>query len=140
MGTSAFPSVFGGVHGLRGLEHEVLEFESFNKISVPIQGFIAYGHLVKKTIDFVDFFNALFQARIDSEDGSVHLHGGLHFFSDLPPSLNFSKMSVNIEKRGFLWKNTKKHFFNYQEMLHHRKLTIVMLKRYCAYECAYETE
>lgn len=83
VGSSGLLSVEGGLDGLLGVDEEIIELESLDKVGVPDESSVLGLDVVDLGIDVVHDIDSLLESFSDSVDGGVLLHGGLHLESDL---------------------------------------------------------
>lgn len=103
VGTTGFLSSAGRLHGHSSVDHQVLELERFNQVSVPDHSSVVDLHVLHVVVDFLGHLATVLEGLGGSEDGGVVLHDFLHLSSkgssvDLTVS---HSNSVNVSNRFF---------------------------------------
>jgi hypothetical protein len=78
VGSAGFLAVLSGKHGHLGLDHKVVELKSLNKVSVPDLATIRNTDVLHILRDLVEYFTALLEVVLATENSGVPLHCLLH--------------------------------------------------------------
>jgi len=103
MSTSGFLSSAGRFHRHSSVDHQVLELQRFDQVSVPDHSSVVDFHVLHVIVDFLGHLATILERLSGSEDGGVVLHDFLHLSSkgrsvDLTVS---HSNSINISNRFF---------------------------------------
>ena len=81
--SSRFLSVFGSIHGHLSLNHEILKLQGFNQVCVPNVSTVTDANIRDALRGVMKSFASLLKIILSTENGSILLHGLLHFTTDL---------------------------------------------------------
>merc|ERR1712178_436724 len=87
MSAYRFFSSFSRNNGLSSTKHDILEFQSFNQISVPNQTSIESFEIVKSFVNFSRFGASFLEKWLVSEYSGVFLHSFLDVGSEFSNSI-----------------------------------------------------
>ena len=80
---SGFFSVFGSIHGHLGLNHEILKLQGFYQVCVPNVSTVTDANIRDALRGVMKSFATLLKIILSAENGSILLHGLLHFTTNL---------------------------------------------------------